>query len=67
MNETKKWYQSKTVWGGIISGMALAATAVTGFLGNDITPVLQTIVAIAGLFGVPVVIYGRVKATKALK
>lgn len=67
MVETKNWYQSKTVWGGIISGAALAATAVTSFLGNDITPVLNTIVAIAGLFGVPVVIYGRKKAYKLLK
>jgi hypothetical protein len=67
MTETKKWYESKTVWGGIISGLALIALAITNFMDIDIMPILETIVIIGGLFGVPIVIHGRKRATKQLR
>ncbi len=69
MKESKKWYESKAVWGGIVSAAVLAINSFTGYtIGEDLVPVLkehvlQIIGAGAGLFAV----YGRVKAEKKIK
>jgi hypothetical protein len=59
-NQGKKWWQSKTVWAGVI-GIALAAygeaAAAFGF-----PPTPDWVYGILGVLG----IYGRVSATKPL-
>lgn len=62
----KKWYESKTVWGSICSGLAVIAMGIAAHQGEDIMPALETIGAILGFFGIPFTIYGRTKATHKL-
>lgn len=67
MYDSKAWYASKAVWGGIIAVLA----AIAGAFGYVISPELQTelanqIVAGAGVVGGMLAIYGRVKAEKAI-
>jgi len=64
MKETKKWYQSKTVWSNILIVVIATLTAIDQQFGTQLmhSPVVQVILAIAGAFG----IYGRVKADKKI-
>lgn len=68
LNENKPWWQSKTVWGGAI---ALAA-GVAGAFGLSIGPdeqeaLASAIVGVASGVGGLLAIYGRIKASKAIK
>ncbi len=63
----KPWYQSRVIWGGIISIL----TPVAGLLGLEIAPdVASDIAALAaaagGLVGGGLAIWGRVRATKSI-
>lgn len=72
VGETKPWWASKTILGAIV----MAATIVLGFFGVTIDETTKAVIlsqtdalitAGAGLFGTLLIIYGRVKATKAIK
>jgi len=53
----KRWYQSKTVWGALLSAAATAVALVTQAFGWNVP--LDWIVPIAGALGVTITIYGR--------
>ena len=53
----KRWYQSKTIWGAILSALATAAALISNAVGWSIP--LDWIVPIAGALGITVTIYGR--------
>jgi len=68
MPDTKSWWQSKTVLGGLV---ALAA-GIAGMFGLAMDPdeqavTTEALVAIAGGIGGLVAVYGRIKANKAIK
>lgn len=68
MLDDKPWYQSKTVWGGLV---ALGA-AIAGLGGLHVAPATQDAVATALLdtaaaIGALVAIYGRLAADKTLR
>lgn len=68
MNDIKNWWQSKTIWGGIITVVAVALGAFGYTLSGDDQIVLVEIVStIGGAIGGLLAIYGRVKASKAVK
>ncbi len=54
---SKRWYQSKTVWGALLSAAATAVSILSQVFGWNIP--LDWIVGIAGALGVTVTIYGR--------
>jgi len=60
MDSTKKWYQSKAVWGGIVAVISVTLNAVLQQFGPNpaLQLILNVVTGIAGAFG----IYGRVKA-----
>ena len=64
MGETKKWYESKAVWGGIIAVVTATINAILQQFGPNPTLelILNIITGIAGALG----IYGRVKANKKI-
>jgi hypothetical protein len=67
MDDTKQWYLSKTVWGGLIAVLASLLQAT----GVDIDPGMQDaladhLVALAGAVGGLVAIYGRFAAFRRL-
>ncbi len=65
--DTKQWWESKTVWGGLIAVGAAVAGAfgvtVDGAAQNEIA---EYAVAIAGAIGGLLAIYGRIKAGKTI-
>jgi hypothetical protein len=69
--DEKSWYASKAVWGAIIAGIC----ALLALIGKALTPEEQSIltdrivelaVAIVGLLGAALAVYGRLKATTRL-
>lgn len=67
MNDEKKWWQSKTVWGGLAAGGA----AVAALFGLEVSTEDQvSLVAIgvqgAGLIGAALAIFGRIVASKKI-
>lgn len=71
-NETKAWWQSKAIIGGVVSIGAVAA----GLFGYDVDADTQKVIvdegvaigsAVAALVGGVMAIWGRIKATKAIK
>jgi len=64
VQQTKRWYQSKTVWGAILSAAATAIALVGPAVGIHIP--VEWIAAVAGAFGITVTIYGRSKAAGPL-
>jgi len=72
MNGAKKWYLSKTLWGGL---MILVATILSYFgysveeteANTFIDALLSSVEAVANLVGIFLVFYGRIKATKVVK
>lgn len=68
MNDVKNWWQSKTIWGGIITVLAVALGAFGYTLsGDDQSALVEIVSAIGGAVGGLLAIYGRVKASKAVK
>ncbi|WP_449246283.1 hypothetical protein [Desulfarculus baarsii] len=65
--ETKPWYQSKTIWGGVVSFIAV----VGGLFGlnmnaDEQTAVTEGLMAVGGLIGVGMTIWGRLSASKGI-
>lgn len=67
--EMKKWYLSKTIWGGVL----MAAGVIAGFFGVEIDETTQEEVAakipeiieyVSGAVGFILVIWGRITASK---
>ena len=68
MEETKKWYMSKSVWGGIIAVAAAVAGAFGFTIGADEQNILaESAVAVAGVVGAVLAVVGRVKASKKIE
>lgn len=67
MVEEKRWYQSTTIWGSLIS-VAAALTAGFGIVIDAATQadIATAIVQIVGGAGALVAIYGRLRATHVL-
>lgn len=67
MDNAKSWYQSKTVWGGLIA-VGASALQVAGFdLGaGDQADLADIAVTVCGAIGGLVAIYGRIVATHAI-
>lgn len=68
MYPDKKWYASKTVWGGaiaVIAGIAGAFGIAVGV--EDQAVIAESITAIAGAVGGLIAVYGRIKADRRIK
>lgn len=65
--ETKKWWESKAVWGGIIA-VGSAAAGLFGFTVDEATQeqAVGYVMAVVGAAGGLLAIYGRVKAEKKI-
>lgn len=66
--ETKKWWESKTVWSGVITIGAIAA----GYFGLEIggadqEALVEGVSGIVGAVGAILTIIFRIKATKEVK
>jgi len=73
MKDTKGWYQSKTIWGAIIS---IVATLISILTHKTISPETQQVIvnqivniatAVAAIAGGIMAIVGRLKADKIIK
>ncbi|QDP59291.1 MAG: hypothetical protein Tp136SUR676911_30 [Prokaryotic dsDNA virus sp.] len=65
MKDSKKWYQSKSVWGGIVALLAVLLGAFGySITGDDQSLLIDSLSIIGGAVGSLVAIYGRVKASK---
>ena len=65
--ESKAWWQSKTIWGSIISVIALGLNSFGFTLGTDDQQMLvDTILQLVTAGGAGLAIYGRVKASKSI-
>lgn len=65
MTDEKKWYTSKSIWGGIVTVLALALTAFGYGIGaDDQAALVDYAVSIGGAVGGLLAIYGRIKASK---
>ena len=68
MEDTKKWYMSKSVWGGMIAVAAAVAGAFGFSIGAEEQSILaESAVAVAGIVGAVVAVVGRVKASKKIE
>ena len=71
MNDTKPWYQSTGVLGGIASAVAMLVMVLKFIFGvdiSDLAPALSSgFIAVLGLIGTIVAIWGRVAATKKIQ
>ncbi len=69
MEESKSWWASKTVWGGVIALVSMVTGAIWGVdLDTDTQSQLVEIgVLVGGSVGSLVAIYGRVTAQKSVK
>lgn len=68
MDQTKQWYQSSAVWGGIL---AVLAPAIAGIFHvtistADTAQLADLLGAAGGVIGGLIAVYGRVKATKKI-
>ena len=68
MNSSKPWYQSKTIWGGVVTVLAIVVNVVfkRAIDEHTQTQIVDTITGIAAGVGGLVSIYGRVKAEKSI-
>ena len=73
MNETQKWYTSKTIWGIIVAFLAflLQSLGVLEVLPEEQTGLAETLttlgVSLGELLGLIIALYGRVSATKRIE
>lgn len=68
MQNSKPWWQSKAVWGGLIALLA----GIAGAFGYAVSPdeqakIAEAVVAVAGGVGGLVAVYGRVKARSQIE
>lgn len=68
MEDNKKWWQSKTVWGGMVAvGAAVAGAFGLQVDGQTQNEIAEYITVGAGAIGGLLAIYGRLKADKGIK
>jgi hypothetical protein len=70
--EGKSWYESKAIWGGIITGVCGLAAIAGHSIPADTQTVLtnqivQVATAIATIVGSGLAIYGRLRADKVIR
>lgn len=66
--ESKKWWESKTVWSGVITVLAIGA----GYFGYEIggpdkEAMVEAVSGIVSAVGAVLTIFFRIKATKEVK
>lgn len=61
--DNKKWYQSKTVWGGVVTVLSGAYELVRANLAPQLPPIPAWLFTILGAIGV----YGRVTASSTIE
>lgn len=67
MVEEKSWYQSKTIWGSLVSvAAALAASFGITVDASSQSDIATAIVQIVGGAGALLAVYGRLKATQII-
>lgn len=68
MNGDKKWYESKGVWGGLVTLVA-AGAAIAGYTINDadVEQLTNLATALGAAIGGVLAIWGRVAASKPIK
>lgn len=67
MDDNKKWYESKGVWGGIVAVAAAGASAFGYALDASLqASIVDLIVAGAGLVGGALAVWGRISASKVI-
>lgn len=66
--ETKKWYESITIWGGVVAIGSAVANAAFGVYIDEQTQneIAQNIMTVVGAIGGIAAIYGRLKAEKKI-
>jgi hypothetical protein len=67
MDNSKSWYQSRTIWGGVVALIAAGA----GFFGYDLDAgaheaLTDALISGAGAVGAVVAIYGRLAAKSTI-
>jgi uncharacterized membrane protein (DUF441 family) len=68
METSKKWWESKTVWGGIIALIAGIAGAFGTQVGiEDQEAAASVMTALASAIGGAIAVYGRMKADTTIK
>lgn len=63
--DTKKWYQSKAIWAGIVTAVIGAAEAIAKVFGIDLNTYWWFSIVITVLGGIGV--YGRASATTKIE
>lgn len=68
MEENKKWYESRTVWGGLVAvGAAAAGAALNVTVDTDTQEqIVGLVMSAVAIVGAAVSIYGRLKAEKKI-
>ena len=68
MNEVKPWYQSKTMWGALVSLAALVTSKLfhMDISDQDQLTIVDTMTSIGVNVGVILTIWGRVSASKKI-
>jgi len=64
MDDTKKWYQSKAVWGALVVVIASALSS-TGIILPQ-TETVEVIMQIVAAVGGAIALYGRITAKKQI-
>lgn len=65
--ETKKWYESKTMWAGLaVFGAGVAGMFGYSFGEADQSNLVELVTSAIGIGGGLLALYGRVKATKSV-
>jgi hypothetical protein len=68
MNDTKAWYQSKTIWGGLAAILGAAASLAGYHLRPDeATDLVDAVIAVTTAGGGLLAILGRITARKRLE
>ena len=68
MEETKVWYQSRGVWGGLLALVAAILAPVAGVTLDAAAQgeIVDIIIGASGLVGSAFAIYGRIKASSTI-
>ncbi|WP_102957775.1 hypothetical protein [Mangrovicella endophytica] len=68
MEDTKSWYQSKTIWGSLVSlGVALASFFGVDIEGSTSDALILALGNAATAVGAVVAIIGRIRAEKSIR
>lgn len=68
MSEEKNWYQSRTIFGAIITLMAVLSSAFGANIEQDLQDaVLDTVMQVIAVSGSLMAVIGRVNATAVIK